>query len=915
MAERVDESLSPGKLKLIEVGIPLDVISAEAAREKSIRHGHPSTLHTWWARRPLAACRAVLFAQLVDDPSAHPEAFATKAEQDAERGKLYELISELVKWENIHNEPLLREARKRIWESCNGSPPPILDPFAGGGSIPLEAQRLGLDACAGDLNPVAVLINKALIEIPPQWAGQPPVFPGAAAEAMTWPRATGLAEDVLSYGQWLCSEAMARIGELYPKVTVNGAQVTVIAWIWARTVTCPNPACLGTLPLAGSFTLGTKPGKERYILPIPDGKRVRFEIAGPQGVPREGTVSRAGATCLLCGAPVPLSHIRAEGKAGRMSAQLMAVVAAGKRQRHYYQPSDEHEQAAVIPRPDDVPGAEIPHNPRDLTTPGYGMRTWADLFTARQLTALTTVCDLVGEARERMIADGAPPAYADAVTTYLALAVSRSADRNSSICTWDSSRKMESIRGTFSRLGVTMTWDFAEGNPFARSSGSLAESVEMVAKCLRNVPASPKATVVMEDAALGSKGTGGRLLVATDPPYYDNISYAELSDFFYVWLRRMLREIHADIMKTVLTPKHDEIVADPVRHGGPEGARRFYEQRFEMAFRRICENTPAGYPISFFYAYKQTENDTGGRVSTAWEILLEQLLSAGWTVTGAWPIKTELPTRMRSRESNALGSSVVLSCRPRPHDAPVTDRRGLISALREAMPDAVRVLESSRLAPGDLRQAMIGPGMKVFSGYARVNEPDGKRLRVRSALKLINQAFDEYQSPLDGDITADTRWCIEWYKQHGFDPASHDEATKLARATNTDIEALRRAKVVQSTRGKVRLLPVHEIADNYHPASDDRVSEWKICLHMAKCLKEQGSEPTARLMAAARDLVDLDSVRNVANMLYSVADMEGWAQTASLFNALVASWSDLYGESKRFPFGGAVDAQEHLWHK
>jgi putative DNA methylase len=419
----------------------------------------------------------------------------------------------------------------------------------------------------------------------------------------------------------------------------------------------------------------------------------------------------------------------------------------------------------------------------------------------------------------------------------------------------------------------------------------------------------------MEDAALGSSGTGGRLLVATDPPYYDNMSYADLSDFFYVWLRRMLYKTHSDIMKTLLTPKQDEIVADPFRHGGDEEARKFYEKRFEMAFRRICENTPPGYPISFFYAYKQTENDKDGSVSTAWEILLERLVSAGWTVTGAWPIKTELRTRMRGHESNALASSVVLTCRPRPDGATVTDRRGLIGALREAMPAAIRMLETSRLAPGDLRQAMIGPGMKVFSGYARVNEPDGKCLRVRSALKLINQVFDEHLSQLDGDINAETRWCLEWYKQHGFDPASHDEATKLARATNTDVEALRRANVVQSTRGKVRLLPIHEIAGNYDPASDDHASEWKICLHIAKCLKEQGSESVIRLMATARDLVDLESVRDVANMLYSVANMEGWAPTAALFNALVTSWSDLDRESKKLPRSSAVDTQDHLWPK
>ena len=434
------------KPKLIEVALPLEDINRESAREKSIRHGHPSTLHLWWARRPLAACRAVLFAQLVDDPSAHPDKFPTEEEQKAERDRLHGIISRLVVWENIHDEKLLREAHEEILKSTGGNPPPILDPFAGGGSIPLEAQRLGLEAHASDLNPVAVLINKALIEIPPKWAGHAPVFPGAAGERLSWPGATGLAEDVRRYGKWMRDEAEQRIGHLYPKVNVGGTDCTVIAWIWARTVTCPNPACARPMPLVRSFWLGKKKGKERYVIPVSDGKRVRFEIGGPDGVPREGTVGRTGAECLLCGTPVPLSYIREEGKAGRMSAQLMAIAAEGPRQRYYVAPNDLHVNAANVTRPDDVPEAEIPYNPRYLTAPNYGMRTWADLFTNRQLTALTTFADLAHEARAHATADGADASYADAVATYLALIVSRVADRNSSICSWDSSPKMEWVR-------------------------------------------------------------------------------------------------------------------------------------------------------------------------------------------------------------------------------------------------------------------------------------------------------------------------------------------------------------------------------------------------------------------------------------------------------------------------------------
>jgi putative DNA methylase len=897
--------MTDGKLwykpKLIEVALPLEDINRESAREKSIRHGHPSTLHLWWARRPLAACRAVLFAQLVDDPSAHPEEFATEAEQEAERKRLHGIISELVKWENIHNEALFKEARDEIRKSCGGNPPPILDPFAGGGSIPLEAQRLGLEANASDLNPVAVLINKALIEVPPQWAGYSPVFPGAADEAQSWPGATGLAEDVRCYGQWMRDEAEKRIGHLYPKVKLPDAvtgkpgsiEAAVIAWIWARTVTCPNPACAGTMPLVRSFWLGKKKGRERYVVPIPDGKRVRFEIAGPQGVPREGTVTRTGAVCLLCSTPVPLSYIRAEGKAGRMSAQLMAIAAEGKRQRYYVAPTEEHEKAADVPRPDDMPEAEIPHNPRYLTAPNYGMRTWADLFTNRQLTELTTFSDLIREARNRARTDGAQPAYADAITTYLAIAMSRITSTNSSLCRWRPDAAKESVNDTFSRQAISMVWDFAEGCPFTEGPPSFSWSFAWVARVLDHLRPDRAAKAVQRDAAEITKGQ----LVATDPPYYDNVGYADLSDFFYVWLRRSLGDVYPELLGTMLTPKTDELVADPFRR---EDAEKFFEDGYTKVFARICEGTPDGFPITVFYAYKQAEtDDDGNRTSTGWDTLLEGMLKAGWTVTGTWPIRTELSNRQRSLESNALGSSIVLACRPRPADAGVTDRRGLITALRAEMPAAMRTLEQYKVAPVDLRQAALGPGMAVFSRYARVNEPDGNPMRVRAAIALINQVFDANVSQLEGDIHTDTRWCVDWFKTYGFEPGPFGEAETLSKGTDTGIAVLDRAGVLRARGGKVTLLSVRDIPEEYDPGRDERVSEWKVCLHLAKRLKEKGTDETASLMAAARGVVDLDDVKELAYLLYSIAEKKGWAETALLFNALGTSWTDLEDASRK----------------
>jgi putative DNA methylase len=875
------------KPKLIEVALPLEDINTASAHEKNVRHGHPSTLHLWWTRKPLASARAVLFAQLVDDPSAHPDKFATEAEQKAERDRLHNIISRLVIWENLHDEKLLREAHEEILKSTGGNPPSILDPFAGGGSIPLEAQRLGLRAYASDLNPVAVLINKALIEIPAKWAARKPVYPGIAAERLSWPGATGLAEDVRRYGRWIRDEAENRIGHLYPKVQISGVDATVIAWIWARTVTCPNPACTGTMPLVNKFWLAKKKGKERFLIPIVEGRRVRFEIGGPDGVPRDGTVGRTGAVCLLCGAPVPLKYIRNEGRAGRIGHQLMTIVAERSRQRYYIAPTAEHENAVNFPRPDNVPAGELAENPRDVKAPTYGMRTWDSLFTNRQLTALATFADLVNEARARVITDSGDPEYAAAIATYLALGVSRMADIGNALCGWETTKTQ--VRHLFTRPGISMAWDFAETQPFADAAGGFEVSLGNLAKCIDALPTAMQGYARQANASTRSY-TG---LVATDPPYYDNVRYADLADFFYVWLRRSLSNIYPDLFGTMLTPKADELVADPVRHHDPN---RFFEEGFTNVFRRIREGTSADYPITVFYAFKQSETDMdGGQTSTGWETLLEGMLSSGWAVTGTWPMRTELANRPMAFKMNALASSIVLSCRPRPADAGFTDRRGLIKSLRNELPTALRKLEQGKIAPVDLRQAAIGPGMAVFSRYARVNEPDGSAMRVRAALSLINQVLDEKLSQLEGSVSSDTRFCVEWFKQFGFDQGPFGTAETLSKGTDTSIAGLVRAGVVKSAAGKVKLLSVRDIPDSYDPEADDRTSEWEICLHLAKALQNRGADDAARLMATARRLpaIDLDDVKELAYLLYSIAEKKGWAETALLFNNLGTSWTDL----------------------
>ncbi len=892
---------APRRPKLIEVALPLEAINRESAREKSIRHGHPSTLHLWWARRPLAACRAMLFAQLVDDPSARPDLYPTEADQMVKRKELFDLIERLVVWENANDTALLEEARREILASTGGSPPAILDPFAGGGSIPLEAQRLGLEAHASDLNPVAVLINKALIEIPPKWAGQPPVFPGAAESRLGgWPGATGLAEDIRRYGQWMRDEAERRIGDLYPKAILpGGTTAPVIAWLWTRTVTCPNPACGITMPLVRSFWLSKARAKEAYVVPRVGAGRIEFIIGtGVAGAPpkdEDGTVRRTGAVCLACGGPVPLVYIRVEGKAGRLGQQLMAIAAEGNRQRIYLPPTPEHERAANLPVPENVPDTELPAAALGFRVQGYGMRRHADLFSARQLSLLTTFSDLVAAARQRIFADAASTgvnaqAYADSVVTYLGLMVATLADDHSLLTGWRSSHGTGASRSTFARQALSMMWDFAEMNPFASAAGDLSTAAPANARVVDRLPTQVRGSANQADAAMRSYS---RVLVATDPPYYDNVGYADLSDFFYVWLRRSLSPVLPRLFGTMLTPKADELVADPFRHGSGERAEKFFEVGFVKVFQRIREQAPRDFPITVFYAFKQNESDVAGLASTGWQTLLEGMVRSGWEVTATWPVRTERAGRSRDISSNALASSIVLALRPRPVTAGALTRRGFLAALREELPDALRHLQEGGIAPVDLAQAAIGPGMAVFSRHSRVIDADGEDMKVRTALALINQTLDEVLSEQEGDFDTDTRFCLAWFEQHGFNDGSSGVAETLSKAKNTSLAGLERGGVFQARAGKARLLSVEDLPAHYDPGRDERVSVWEVVIRLAKALTESGADEATQIMAAASPRVDLDTAKELAYLLYSICERRGWAQTALLFNGLGTSWNDL----------------------
>lgn len=912
--ERTRMTTAPRK-KLIEVSLPLETINAESYRERAIpRRGHPSTLHLYWARRPLAAARAVLFAQLVDDPSGHPEEFPTIAEQDAERARLHALMEKLVVWENSNDESLMSEAREEIRKSNGGVLPPVLDPFSGGGTIPLEAKRLGLPAHANDLNPLSVLINQGLIGIPAVFAGQSPVFPDAKHTRTAWSHSEGLGEDVLRYGRWINEEAKRRIGYLYPKArSADGTEHTVIGWIWARTVVSPNPANPIEVPLARTWWLSKKKGKEAWIdARVVDG-RVRYDVRRDPNGPSsdaDGTIGRTGGRAVGDGTPFSLDYVRNEGRAGRIGCHLVAIVADGGRGRLYLSPNEAHIDAAAVQRPNDVPDGDLPKNPRDFKTPNYGLSTWSDLFTDRQLVTLTTLSELVKEVRLRIVEDavaaGMQPdgsledgivgaeAYADAVATYLALAVSKLTNFSSSGVSWHSG--IEGIRDTFARQALPMVWDYCEVNVFSQSVGNFLSQVEMVQRVVESLPGGPTGHVTQGDAAQLSYAG---MAISTDPPYYDNIGYSDLSDFFYVWLRRTLLEAQPSLVSTMQTPKAAELVANPYRHGGKQGAERFFIDGFNAVFSHIRDEANSDVPLTVYYAYKQQEVGADGASSTGWHTLLDGLIDAGWEITATWPLRSERGGRMISVGSNALASSIVLACRPRPTDAPATTRRAFVAALKTELPEALRTLMQGAIAPVDLAQAAIGPGVSVFSRYSRVREADGSDMSVKDALLLVNATLDEVIGEQESDFDPDTRFAVKWYRQYGWTQENSGIAEQLARSSDTSIGALERGGIFEAKGGKARLLSPTQLEDAWDVSTDERVSVWEATVRLAAVMAKHGADEVAALLPLVQTRVNLDAVKELGFLLFHEAEKKRDTKDAILFNGLVSAWGDVNEQARK----------------
>ena len=902
--------------KLIEVALPLDAINAESAREKSIRHGHPSTLHLWWSRKPTATARAVLWASLVDDPSSHPELFPTEKEQEAERQRLHALLARLVKWENSNDDAVLNEARAEIRKYMGEEPLTFLDPFAGGGAIPLEAQRLGLEAHAHDLNPVAVMINKAMIEIPPRFAGQSPVNPDARANLgsdRSWSGAKGLAEDVRYYGEWMKQEAFRRIGHLYPKVHIppvqGGGEATVIAWKWARTVKCPNPACGCEMPLANSFVLSKKTGNEAWVEPVFEEGKTSYKVHH-SGKPKiEGTVDRKGGVCPNCGTVVPFTYIREEGRQCKMSAQLMAIVAEGQRGRIYISSDERQVQCADISKPDEYPDASLSQNPRDFKTPNYGLRNFSDLFTNRQLTALTTFSDLVAEAQTKATQDAlasgmqddgkgldeggcGATAYGQAVGVYLAFAVDRLAMTGNSLVRWNSTG--EKAQHCFGRQALPMLWDFAEPNFLGNATGSIDAAIFYSFDPL-NYLCKAEYNGIVNQYAVQYDMLFHNMIISTDPPYYDNIGYADLSDFFYIWMRRSLKNTYPRLFRTMLVPKAEELVATPYRfEGSKEKAREFFEDGMLQACRQFYRSAREDVPVTIYYAYKQSENDEGdnaAQASTGWETMLSAIIRAGFAITGTWPMRTEMKTRQVAMNTNALVSSIVLVCRKRLEDAPYCPRRTFMAELRRELRTALQKLQASNIAPVDMAQAAIGPGMGVYSRYAKVLEADGSAMGVRTALQVINAELDAYFSEQDGVLDAESRFCVDLYTQFAFNEMKFGEADVLARAKNTSVEKLASMGLVYAEKGVVHLQERTDLPElKVSRFTADRCL-WMLTQYLIQSMDTGGIEACAWLVVEFS--ASAERARDLAYRLFSLAERKGWNAEAYAYNSLVVAWPDI----------------------
>ncbi|MBU1235381.1 MAG: DUF1156 domain-containing protein [Gammaproteobacteria bacterium] len=885
---------------------------------------HPKGIHHWWARLPLPTARAVLFASIVDDPEAHPEKWPTEEAQNAERERLFDLLRQMM-GKKLHEAPeVYAAAHAEMLLHCDGQLPAVFDPFSGGGSIPLEANRLGFEAHAADLNPVAVLLNKCNLELAPRWAEQPPVNPedrGRIGGAGHWRGTAGLAADVRYYGQIIRRRAEAKIGHLYPKVRLpkdyGGAEANVIAWIWARTVASPNPAAQGRhVPLVSTYWLSNKKSSLAWLSPVVDkaAGTYRFEIMTGEPDDRDlisaGTkIGKGGFRCLLTDTPITFEHIRNEGQHNRLGSRMLAVVAEARRGRLYLEVTEDQERIARSAQPSGYPDTDLPDEALGFRIQNYGIRKHWQMFSARQLTAMVTLSDFVknlgidvqNDASAAGLSSEECGAYGQTITTLLALAVDRCGDFGNSLCGWSATN--QKVMHLFGRQAIPMLWDFSEANILSDSVGAWSTCSEYVADCVGVLTTGTArlGSARQIDASTGANGISN-LLVSTDPPYYDNIGYAALSDFFYVWLRRTVGPLYPDLFSTLLVPKMPELIASPERFDGDkQKAKEHFESGFRSAFTALRQKMDHRFPLTVYYAFKQDDEDSGSPgeekgsgvdLTTGWETLLDALISGGFQITATWPVRASQAWRMRAMGSNALASYIVLACRPRPADAPQTASTQFRQELKRNLPAALRHLQQGNIAPVDFAQAAIGPGMAIYSRYSRILDNLGKPMSVRAALGLINQTLTEVLSEQDDEFDADTRWALAWFEQYGFGESDFGEGQLLSTAKGTSISGLQQAGIIVSGGGKVRLLRPDELPSDWDPKTDKRLTIWEMTHQLLRVYHYQkaGDAATAELLSKLGAQAEI--ARDLVYRLFNLSEKKKLSSEAIGYNALALGWSE-----------------------
>jgi putative DNA methylase len=940
--------------KMIEVAIPLEAINAASAREKSIRHGHPSTLHLWWARRPLAAARSVIFCQMVDDPSAVPEEFPTEEAQENERLRLFALVSEFVLWENITNDEVLDRAReeiKRSWRrACadNADHPEVAelfnpdklpgfhDPFSGGGGIPLEAKRLGLHATGSDLNPVAVTVSRATYELPGQYTDKP--FSKTSQDqheiegiekSLQDKKSYSLAQDVEFFGKMLNEKVSNIIHGNYLMPPDSSGEV--LAWLWTRTVPSPNPSFRNKqTPLLTSFIISAKNDNPAYLEIDTTGERIQFKVRREHPTDyskaKNGLKVGRGAVfrCAYSGEVISPEFIREAAANNEMDVRLIATVTSSKRKREFFPPDLSSEKIAKAVSPAWAPDLKLANDPRNFWAANYGLDSFGKLFSSRQLACLNTFTEQLTFIRQEIVslvslrpsnpscAGNCEPLatdsgkYADIICTYLALSISRLADIHNACCVWDvgpvgsksstgGSARTAGVRHLFGRQTIPMAWDYAESNPIGISGGSFLSALKWVCAAIENLPSQGVGEVIQLDAR--TPGLCANKVVSTDPPYYDNIAYSDLSDFFYVWLKKGLKDIYPDIFKTISTPKSDELVAAPYRHGNKLKAEKFFMEGMKEALGSIISSSSKAFPVSIYYAFKQSETKDGGNASTGWQTFLHALISSGVEILATWPIRTELGHRMIASGTNALASSVVLICQMRPSNAQVMTRSELRRRLRVELPKALKGLERANIAPVDVAQAAIGPGMAIYSSAKAVLNPDDSPMSVREALIEINTALDEYLSQDEGDLDADSRFALTFFESYGYEERDFGDAEGLAKARNLSVAGVAEAGILKSVAGKAWLLRREQLDDEWNPLKDNRLCVWEATQHLIRTLEAGGEAAAAALLNQLKQVSghgDLaDNCKNLAYRLYNHCEKKKEAEEARAYNGLVIAWPDL----------------------